>query len=152
MRDYCDRHFSAPAAPRAAVARWFESLQRRIGRQLARAGAAMELHLPAGAPPHLEIRLRGQLDGAFFRRCGRQLAPLLRRRQARVTLIVEELQQRQLRLLSAMLRKLERYGDRIHIVMSAALGARLALDPSVFNLVLEAGQPAGAAETGGPLG
>jgi len=138
MRDYVGRHFAVPRLRDAAVAtRWFASVERAIGRCLARAGATIELHLVAGAVPRLELRLRGHLDAAFFRRCARRLRSLLRRTRATVTLVVEEVQHPQLAPLARMLRRLERYGDRVHIAASESMRAMLPIDSSVFHLVLE---------------
>jgi hypothetical protein len=61
----------------------------------------------------------------------------LRRTQARVTLIVEEAQQQQLRHLQRMLARLTRYGDRIYISVAEPLRTRVAIDSSVFHLMLE---------------
>lgn len=138
MRDFVERHFrGAPAVDGAAATRWFVALQRAVGQQLARAGAAVELKLEQGLAPHLQIRLRGSLGRAFFSRFSRRLPRLLRRTQARVTLIVEEAQQQQLPHLQRMLARLARHGDRIYISVAEPLRARLAIDSSVFHLMLE---------------
>jgi len=145
MRDFVERHFrAAPATDSAAATRWFVSLQRAVGRHLARAGAAVELKLEQGLVPHLRIRLKGALGRAFFSRFARRLPRLLRRTQARVTLIVEEAQQQQLLHLQHMLARLARYGDRIYISVAEPLRARLAIDSSVFHLVLEPSSDASA--------
>jgi len=139
MRDFAQRHFrgSAPAADGATAARWFSALQRRVGRQLARAGAAVELVLDHGAAPHLRILLRGALGRTFFARCASRLPRLLKGTQARITLVVDGLQQSQLFYLQRLLARLARYGDRIYICVAEPLRARLAIDSSVFHLVLE---------------
>ncbi len=138
MRDFVERHFrGVPATDSAAAARWFVALQRAVGRQLARAGAAVELNLEQGLAPHLQIRLKGALGRAFFSRFARRLPRLLRRTQARVTLVVEEAQQQQLRHLQRMLARLTRYGDRIYISVAEPLRTRVAIDSSVFHLMLE---------------
>lgn len=138
MRDFVDRHFrGTPAADRDAATRWFVALQRAVGRQLARAGAAIELRLEHGMAPLLLIRLKGVLGRAFFARCTHRLPQLMRRTQARVTLVVEEAPQKQLLHLQRMLSRLARYGDRIYISVAEPLRARLNIDSSVFHLILE---------------
>ena len=88
--------------------------------------------------------MKGALGRAFFSRFARRLPRLLRRTQARVTLIVEEAQQQQLLHLQHMLARLARYGDRIYISVAEPLRARLAIDSSVFHLVLEPSSDASA--------
>lgn len=145
MRDFVERHFrEVPATETATATRWFHALQRAVGRQLARAGAAIELNLEQGPVPHLQIKLKGTLGRAFFTRCARRLPRLLHRTQARVTLIIEEAQQHQLRHLQRMLARLARYGDRIYISAAEPLRARLAIDLSMFQLVLEPARSAPA--------
>jgi len=145
MRDFVDRHFrEALASDSATATRWFVALERAVGRHLARAGAAVELQLEQGLVPHLQIRLKGALGRAFFSRFARRLPRLLRQTQARVTLIVEEAQQQQLLHLQRVLARVARYGDRIYISAAEPLRTRLAIDSSVFHLVLE---PWGEART-----
>ncbi len=62
---------------------------------------------------------------------------MLRRTQAQVTVVVEEVQEQQLLYLQNMLQRLARYGDRIYISVAEPLRARLNIDSSVFHLVLE---------------
>jgi radical SAM superfamily enzyme YgiQ (UPF0313 family) len=146
MRDFVERHFrETPPTESAMATRWFVALQRAVGRQLARAGAAAELNLEQGLVPHLQIKLKGTLGRAFFTRFARRLPRLLHRTRARVTLIIEDAQQQQLHHLQRMLARLARYGDRIYISAAEPLRARLAIDLSMFHLVLEPsrGAPAG---------
>ncbi len=145
MRDFIERHFrETPAAETATATRWFVALQRAVGRQLARAGAVVELNLEQGLAPHLQIKLKGRLERAFFTRCARRLPRLLRRTRARVTLVIDEAQQHQLLHLQRMLARLARYGDRIYISAAEPLRARLAIDWSLFHLVLEPSRSAPA--------
>ncbi len=145
MRDYIERHFrKAPATESATATRWFAALQRAVGRQLARAGAAIELNLEQGLAPHLQIRLKGTLERAVFTRFTRRLPRLLHRTQARVTLIIDEAQQHQVLHLRRMLARLARYGDRVYLSVAEPLRARLAIDLSVFHLVLETSRSAPA--------
>jgi len=140
MRDFAQRHFRRSATAAAdcmAASRWFSALQRRIGRQLARAGATVELILDQGAAPHLRILLRGAPGRAFFARCASKLPRLLKRTQTRVTLIVDELQQGQLLQFQVLLERLARYGDRVYVCVAEPLRTRLAIDSSVFHLMLE---------------
>jgi len=53
-----------------------------------------------------------------------------------ITLHIEELHEAELKHLHKMLRRLEQYGDRIHIAVDEKLRDVVNIDSSVFNLVL----------------
>lgn len=144
MRDYMDRHFM-PANPRAAaVARgYLRSLRRATRRYLEAGAASVELLFPAKAAPRLCIRLKGNLDSAFFSRCSRRLVGLMRRTPSSITLSVEELEHARLADLHRLLRRLARYGDRIFIDVNEKLQHALDIDSSVFHLVLPRRHTAG---------
>lgn len=138
MRDHVDRHFAVTHAADAAIAgKWFTSIERAIRHYLREGGVSIELRALAESAPWLKLRLKGRLDGAFFSRCGQRLERLLRHTRASVTLVVEEIEQSQLPNLQRLLRRLARYGDRVSIVLSERLRGIVAIDSSVFNLVLE---------------
>jgi len=142
MRDYVDRNFAAPRAEDAAAAsRWLASIERATRRYLRKGAASMELKFLAESVPRLHIRLHGGLDRAFFRRCSRRLARLLRRTRASVTLVVEEIEQARLPDLQRLLRRLARHGDRVFVEVSERLRHVVTVDSSVFNLVLDRPAP-----------
>jgi radical SAM superfamily enzyme YgiQ (UPF0313 family) len=137
MRDYADRHlFPSPPRETALAGKWFASFERAIRRDLEQGRVAAELKLSAESLPRVKIRFTGGLDRAFFRRCASRLERLLGRTRASVKLVVEELESQQVRHFQRLLRRLGRYGDRISIELDARLGSRVAVDSSVFHLVL----------------
>jgi radical SAM superfamily enzyme YgiQ (UPF0313 family) len=148
MRDYVDRHFTlAHAKDEALAGKWFVSLERAIRRYIAAGVASVELKLIGESAPRLKLRLMGRLDRAFFTRCSRRLALLLARTRASVTLVVDEIEPRQVRNLQRLMRDLARHGDRVFIEVSERLRHLVAVDSSVFNVVLGA-RAADAGEAG----
>jgi hypothetical protein len=63
------------------------------------------------------------------------LERLLKDTRASVTLRVDALQTQQFDHFQGLLRRLARYGDRVHIVVDERLRALVPIDSSVFNLV-----------------
>jgi hypothetical protein len=88
------------------------------------------------AVPDLAIGLKERTDQRFFARIAPYLQRLLRDTRARVTLQIDALQPLHLPALQDLLRVLARYGDRVSIVVDERLRALVAVDSSVFNLVL----------------
>ncbi len=139
MRRYVDRHLSQPRPRESAIAaRSFAAIERALRRYLRSGAAALQMALPVGGPPRLEIRLRAGLDHAFFARGARPLARLLRRTSATVTLAVEEIQAGQARHFRRLLGQLARYGDRVVIEAGERARQVLAVDSSIFRLALPA--------------
>jgi len=139
MRRYVDRHLSPPRPRESAIAaRSFAVIERALRRYLRSGAAALQMALPEGGPPRLEIRLRAGLDHAFFARGARPLARLLRRTSATVTLAIEEIQAGQVRHFRHLLGQLARYGDRVVIEAGERARQVLAVDSSIFRLALPA--------------
>ena len=86
---------------------------------------------------HLQMRLRGCAGRVFSTRAGRRLEKLLRRSAATVTLRIEELRGDQRQQLDRLLRRLAPYGDRVSIWLGARVRPLLAVDSSIFHLLLE---------------
>jgi len=142
MRRYVDRHLSQPRPRESAIAaRSFASIERALRRYLRSGAAALQMALPEGGPPRLEIRLRAGLDHAFFTRGARPLARLLRRTSVTVTLAIEEIQAGQARHFRHLLGQLARYGDRVVIEAGERARQVLAVDSSIFRLALPALPP-----------
>src|SRR5512134_55651 len=138
MRNYADRRLSPPRPRDAALAgKWFASFERAISRYLRDGRASAELSLAVGDSPRVKLRFACGLDRAFFKRCGPRLQRLLRRSRASLMLVVEEIEIQQVRNLQRLLRGLARYGDRISIEISDRLHDLVAVDSSLFHLVLE---------------
>jgi len=138
MRNYADRHLVPPRPGDAALAgKWFASFERAIFHYLRDGRASAELSHAAGASPRVSIRFMCGLDQAFFRRCLPRLVRLLRRSRASLMLVVEEIEIHQVRNLQRLLRGLARYGDRVSIEINDRLRDLVAVDSSMFHLVLE---------------
>lgn len=104
----------------------------------------------AGSATRLALTLRGAVDPALFGNCARRIERLLRRSSAAVSLRVDALAAGQQAELQRLLERLARYGDRVSVRVNAALAPVLAIDSSVFHLVLEPdGTPHGAAQGAG---
>ena len=74
-----------------------------------------------------------------FGRAGRRLEQLLRQSTVRLTLHIDEIADGQRRHIDALLRRLARHGERVSIRINGNLRHVLAVDSSVFHLVLEDG-------------
>ena len=111
-----------------------ESVRVRLGRTL-RQG---QVWVTSAAVPQLNIRLGDELSRRFFRKAAPQLRRLMRRSRARLTLAVDGLPADRVRQLERLLRRLAKYGDRIHVELNDSLRERLTIDLSMFNLVLVA--------------
>jgi radical SAM superfamily enzyme YgiQ (UPF0313 family) len=137
MRDYVDRHFSAPRAADASIARqWLDSMEHALQRHIESGAASIELTVSPESAPRVRLRLAGGLDRMFFRHCAHRLVSLLRHTRASVTLAIEQIEPVQLRDLERLLHRLARYGERIFIELSEPLRQVILIDSSVFNLPL----------------
>ncbi len=137
MRDYGKRYFSDNSAKGRRLAQKTLEFLRRSYDARPRAGA-LEVSLRfAETGANLALTLRGALDRRFFRRAGRRLEKLLRRSATTVTLYIEELREGQRHHLDLLLKRLARYGDRVSIRVSEKIRPMLAINSSVFHLVLD---------------
>ena len=80
--------------------------------------------------------MKGLLDRSFFVRAARPLEHVLENTATSVTLNIEEFNEKQLRHLNRLLKRLSQYGDRVHIAVAKELRHLIDVDSSVFNLVL----------------
>jgi radical SAM superfamily enzyme YgiQ (UPF0313 family) len=136
MADFARRRFEAPVADASSAARRLDSVRAAIARYLdaGRAG----LQITSGPIPSLSLSLHGLLDRRFFTRAARQLERLLRHTPSTLTLRIEALREAERQHFERLLRRLRRYGDRISIVVDEQLRHAVAIDSSVFHLVLTA--------------
>lgn len=137
LRDYVRRHFGDDAARARRLAADLCATLRRAYRGQVQAGALRLTLRTAGTGVHLGLTLNGAFDRRFYAVSGRRLKRLLRASAATVALSVENLCQGQQRHLRRLLRRLERYGDRVSIWVAEELRPSLAVDSSVFRLVLD---------------
>ena len=85
----------------------------------------------------VSISMKGWLDSESFRSVAQHVEHLLGNTRSSVTLHIEEFHHQQLRQLAPLLKRLSRYGDRIHIRMDERSRRIIAVDSSIFNLVLQ---------------
>jgi radical SAM superfamily enzyme YgiQ (UPF0313 family) len=136
MADFAQRRFEAPVVDASSAAHRIDSVRAAIARYL-EAGKA-GLQITTGPIPSLSLSMHGLLDRRFFTRAARQLEGLLRHTPSTLTLRIEALREAEHLHLERLLRRLRRYGDRISIIVDEQLRHAVAIDSSVFHLVLTA--------------
>jgi hypothetical protein len=137
MRDHVERRFGVDRQrERPTVQATLEFIERRYAACLRRGALAVSA-APAATVDHLEVTLRGYVEPRFFTGAGRRLEQLLRRSTVELTLHIEELAESQRHQFDRLLRRLDRYGERVSIRINENLRTMLAIDSSVFHLVLE---------------
>jgi len=134
MREFAQRRLAADAPVSAALERRVASLRAAIGSYLAQ--GKVTLTLRQISVPNLAISLNGSLDRRFFSNAARHMRRLLKHTPASLTLRIDDLQASQSEEIKRLLRRLTRYGDRVFIVADENLRGTLAVNSSVFNLVL----------------
>ena len=138
MRDFVRRHFADPPGAAATAMQVVAELRASLAGYVAQGRAGLQWDALSAALPRLSVLLDGGLDRAFFARSGRHLERLMRRTSSRLTLRVEALREADAAHLRRLLKRLARYGDRISIVARARALGMLAIDSSVFHVVVEA--------------
>ena len=134
MREFAERRLIVEQAEASSVERRVDFVRSAIGGYVA--AGDVTLNLQQTNAPDLAVCLKGRLDGSFFKRAAPGLERLLKHTRASVTLRVDAFQAHQLAPFQDLLRRLARYGDRVHIVVDERLRALVPIDSSVFNLVL----------------
>ncbi len=137
MHDYVERRLGSDRRrQRPTVQATMEFIERRFATCLSR-GSLIVSSVPGVAFDRLEVTLRGYVEPQFFTRTGRRLEQLLRQSTVKLTLHIEELAEGQRPHINGLLQRLARYGERVSIRISGDLRVGLAVDSSVFHLVLE---------------
>ena len=134
MKEFAERRVTVEASEESAVKRRVDLLRSAIVGYVT--AGAVTLKLQGTGAPNLAVCLKGRLDGTFFKRATPGLERFLKHTRASVTLRVDAFQAHQLEPFQGLLRRLARYGDRVHIVVDERLRALVPIDSSVFNLVL----------------
>ncbi len=140
MKEFAERRVTLEPTAASSLVRRVDSVRSALDGYVT--AGAVTLKLQQSSAPDLAVCLVGRLDGSFFKRAAPGLERLLRHTRASVTLRVDAFQVSQLEPFQGLLRRLARYGDRVHIVVDERLRALLPIDSSVFNVVL-AGSEAG---------
>jgi uncharacterized protein DUF4070 len=134
MKEFAERRMTLEPTAASSLERYVDSVRSALERYLT--AGAVTLKLQHSSVPDLAICLVGRLDRPFFKLAAPGLESLLRHTRASVTLRVNTFQGSQLEPFQRLLRRLARYGDRVHIVIDERLRALVPIDSSVFNLVL----------------
>jgi radical SAM superfamily enzyme YgiQ (UPF0313 family) len=134
MKEFAERRVTVEPAEQGSLERRVDSVRSAIDRYVAAGNVTLKLRRTSA--PDLAVCLKGKLDGPFFKRAAPGLERLLKDTRASVTLRVDALQAYQFDHFQGLLRRLARYGDRVHIVVDERLRALVLIDSSVFNLVL----------------
>jgi len=136
MRDYVDRHFVASGGrARLLEEGYFRSIEKAFRRYVHQGALGLSLEEVKHAGANLSLSIRAGLDRRFFGRAARRLERVLRDTRSSVTIQIEELHAAQRRHLQRMLKRLSRYGDRLHIGLSEELREMIEVDWSAFRLV-----------------
>jgi len=139
MRDYMDRHFIREYQEDTKRVKMYVDKIRTAFHDRRHKGALGVSYLEVkNAAAAVSISMNGLLERDSFRSITRHTEHLLANTRSSVTLHIEQFHhgQGQLKQLSKLLKRLSRYGDRIHIRMDDASTRIIAIDSSVFNLVL----------------
>jgi hypothetical protein len=134
MREFAQRRLTADAPISTALERRAASLRAAIGSYLAQ--GKVTLTLRQASVPNLAMSLNGALDRRFFSYAALHLRRLLKHTPVSLTLRIDGLQASQSEEVKHLLKRLARYGDRIFVVADENLRGILAVNSSVFNLVL----------------
>jgi radical SAM superfamily enzyme YgiQ (UPF0313 family) len=137
MRDYVDRHFVQEFEKVNQLAHnYLQIIEAAFHRYLHHGSLEVSLNQVKHTAANLSISLKGWVDRDFFIRIRHHLEKVLEDTTTSITLHIDELHEAQLKHLHKLLRRLEQYGDRINIAVDEKLRDLVAIDSSVFNLVL----------------
>jgi hypothetical protein len=138
MRDFVERHYSDRIGElRIVASRRMKRIERSFRRYVQRGTLEVSLVEAKDSVSNLSFSMRGWLDRRFFRRAGHHLEKVLEQTTASITLRIEALHETHRGHLRRLLKRLNRYGDRVYIAVHDELKDIVDVDSSVFNLVLE---------------
>ncbi|UCG50662.1 MAG: B12-binding domain-containing radical SAM protein [Candidatus Latescibacterota bacterium] len=137
MKNYMDRHFVREFRRDAQRVRRHVERMKKVFRDRRHKGAlrvtAREF---ADAATAVRISMTGRLEPVSFKSVTGHVEHLLQKTRSSVTLQIAEFPREQLGQLSRLLKRLSRYGDRIHILMDESSRRIIPIDSSIFHLAL----------------
>lgn len=137
MRNYIERNFIRQFEQAEHIAdRYLRMIEEACQRYLHRGALEVSFSQVKHAAANLSISFKGLLDRDFFVSVAPYLETVLQNTSSSITLRIETIQETQLQHLHALLARLSRYGDRIYIAVHDNVRDMIAIDSSVFNLVL----------------
>jgi radical SAM superfamily enzyme YgiQ (UPF0313 family) len=138
MRDYVERHFIGEFETVNQLShKHFKLIEEAFHRYLRHGTLEVSFNQVINAAANLSISLKGLLDRDFFMLATPHLEKVLKNTTSSITLNIEEFQEVQLLNLERLLKRLSRYGDRIHITLNDKVRDIIEIDSSVFNLVMK---------------
>jgi hypothetical protein len=138
MRDYVERNLGDRTVGfRAIASRHMDRIERSFRHYVRRGALEVSLVEAKDVVSNLSFSMKGWLDRRFFRRAGYHLERVLEHTTASITLRVEALHEAHRGHLRRLLKRLKRYGDRVHVAVHEELQDIIDVDSSVFNVVLE---------------
>lgn len=137
MRDYIDRHFVREFQEDSKrVTRYVERMKQAFLRSRDQGALAVTVQQTKGAATAVQVFIQGRLEPASFKHMADHLEQLLRDTRSSVTLNIHRFHGPQLEQLRAMLVRLQRYSDRVHIRPDRASRGIIDVDSSIFHLAL----------------
>ncbi len=137
MRDYVDRHFIPEFSPvNQKAQKYIRKIELALQKYVHSGSLELTLEQVKTSAGNLSISLKGVLDRAFYKRTSRKIEKILKHTSSSVTFYIEEIQEKHIRHFNKMLKRLSRYGDRIHILVDEQVMDKIRIDSSIFNLVL----------------
>ena len=137
MREYIRHHFTTDTERAQRLAQLTASwLRRRYAASVRQALPEISARLDSRGA-ELQVTVRGHVGRLFPTRTRRRLERLLACSATRFILRIEELRAEQHQQIAELLRELRPYGQRISIWTSENLRSTLAIDSSIFHLILD---------------
>jgi hypothetical protein len=138
MKNYVDRHFVQEyQEDTKRVMRHVERMKEAF-RQLRHEGAlGVSTRESANTASAVWISMKGRLDPVSFKSVAANVEQLMRNTRSSVTFQIAGFNREQQAQLARLLKRLSRYGDRIHFRLDEKSRKVIAIDSSVFNLGLQ---------------
>jgi radical SAM superfamily enzyme YgiQ (UPF0313 family) len=138
MKDYVERHFikefdQANSLAVDQVATIEKSFQPYVSKGV----LEISLDRVKNTATNLSISIKGIPDMDFFTNLAPHLENILRNTPSSIRFNIDDYNERQRPHFSRLFSRLSRYGDRIYIAVHEKWRDKIAVDSSVFNLVLE---------------
>ena len=136
MRDYVDRHFQSEEQ-RATLQQQLDEWRKRILAYARKLGTDIAVELDRRSQEGLYLTLRHLTRRREVRRLARYLRRYLENTPAHLTLKLPSIQSQHLEALTFLIRRLERYGERVTVILRTPLPNPLPIDSSVLHVIYE---------------
>jgi hypothetical protein len=134
MKEFAARKLAADPFESHAVERRVAALRTAIDSYVKK-GLVTLTHRDAPIPD-ITLSIGELLDRHFSRRAVPAIRRLLKHSRANLTVRLESLQAPHLEQIEQLLARLQKYGDRISVVVDENLHGLIPIDSSIFNVVL----------------